>query len=209
MAVILLIDDNTSLVRLTTGLLSKHFPDSLVVAASCCEETRSLIATVKPDVVLLDWELPDGSALSLIGDILAAAPKARFIVVTGHQAGELFPRPTGESIVGVLTKPWESNELVAAIQTTIESPDVLSSFGVRMFSGHDQSTALGELDRHKVRNKLGGVLAGLRAMEGDLHANAIDPKAVHELTNEYISRLTKVIADLAAMYSSDQDKRKA
>ena len=69
---------------LIVRVCQQHFPGETVREAADVRTGAELCRRTKPDLVLLDLDLPDGDGLDLLGDIREASPKARVIVITSH-----------------------------------------------------------------------------------------------------------------------------
>jgi DNA-binding NarL/FixJ family response regulator len=82
---ILLADDSQLWRRYVRDALKKH-PDWRVVAeASNGFEAVQKAATVKPDLILLDLEMPVQSGIAAAREILAADPHSRILFVSAHR----------------------------------------------------------------------------------------------------------------------------
>ncbi|MBD3662598.1 CHASE domain-containing protein [Sulfitobacter aestuariivivens] len=73
---------------IASGLVSK----ARVLQATTVAEARKLIASKNIDVVLLDWLLPDGDGLELIGEITAKLPEARIVSLSADSDRKPDPR---------------------------------------------------------------------------------------------------------------------
>jgi DNA-binding NarL/FixJ family response regulator len=76
----ILIADSQSMVRSALRLLLEQEPGTIVVGeAANREETEKLLGPIRPDLVLLEWELPGDSIAQLIS---RCRPAAKVIVVS-------------------------------------------------------------------------------------------------------------------------------
>jgi DNA-binding NtrC family response regulator len=75
----------------------------------------------RPDLAVLDFELPDGNALDLIPRLKATDPEVPLFVLTGHGSIDLAVRTVKEGAEHFLTKPPELAALVTLIERTLES----------------------------------------------------------------------------------------
>ncbi len=80
---ILVVEDERSTALIMRKLLERKLSAEVRVA-SCCAEARERIASGGFDLVTLDYQLPDGSGLDLLGEIAEVAGGTPVIVVTGH-----------------------------------------------------------------------------------------------------------------------------
>lgn len=68
-----------------------------------------------PDVVLLDYRLPDPSDLGLLAAIRREVPTAQVIVMTAHGFTEIAARALELGAYRVVGKPFSVHELVALV----------------------------------------------------------------------------------------------
>ncbi len=129
--VILIVEDEESYQdALNVGLSVEGF---VVVGATNIAEARALLLTAKPDLVLLDVMLPDGSGIDYCRElhdtthipvIMVTARTSEVDVVLGLEIGA----------ADYVTKPYRLRELVARIRAVLRRPqsasdDEVISFG--------------------------------------------------------------------------------
>ncbi|MCR0982706.1 sigma-54-dependent transcriptional regulator [Roseomonas populi] len=79
---VLLVEDELILARNLQRYLQRQGLE--VRSASTLREGLRELEEFRPDVVLLDLALPDGSGLTLLAEVRARDPQAKVIVMTGH-----------------------------------------------------------------------------------------------------------------------------
>lgn len=79
---ILLVDDNTSFLRIATRFLQQHEDVVVVGAAGGGEEALALAQDLEPDIVLIDLAMPGLSGLETIPHLRAVLPKVGIIALT-------------------------------------------------------------------------------------------------------------------------------
>ena len=80
---VLIVDDHV-IVRAGLRMLLESQPDLLVVGeAGTCADALTLTTREQPDIILLDLDLSGEMALASIPTLLAAAPQARILILTG------------------------------------------------------------------------------------------------------------------------------
>jgi two-component system response regulator RegX3 len=128
--VILIVEDEESYQdALNVGLSVEGF---VVVGATNIAEARVLLATSKPDLVLLDVMLPDGSGIDYCRElhdtthipvIMVTARTSEVDVVLGLEIGA----------ADYVTKPYRLRELVARIRAVLRRPTTTSDDEVITF----------------------------------------------------------------------------
>ena len=81
---LLLVDDHEVVRVGLRTLLSEHREITIIGEADTMAESIRQALRLKPDVVLMDVRLPDGSGVSACRDILAACPATRVLFLTSY-----------------------------------------------------------------------------------------------------------------------------
>jgi len=102
-ATILVVDDDP-LVRLSIRTLLQSCGYA-VREAGCCQTGLAAFRTHHPDVVLVDYRLPDGDGVHLIGQLRASDPDVPCIVLSGHGTIDLAVQAVKEGAEHFVTKP--------------------------------------------------------------------------------------------------------
>jgi DNA-binding NarL/FixJ family response regulator len=98
----------------------------VVAEAGKGSEALNLINELRPDLVLLDITMPDGSGFDVLQHVAKSVPETRVIVLTVHEAGEYAIRALREGAAGFLPKSAASTELEQAIQTVLKGETYIS-----------------------------------------------------------------------------------
>ncbi|MCZ8157529.1 MAG: diguanylate cyclase [Leptospira sp.] len=112
---ILVVEDSDIQLRLLDRVLSKN--GYTVLCAATAASARLKIANEKIDVVLLDWELPDGNGIDLIKEILASSPTGwiPIIMITSHTESCKIKEAIEAGATDFISKPADQVELLARI----------------------------------------------------------------------------------------------
>ena len=122
-----LIADDHALVRAGIRALVEKIKGVTVIAeAGKGNEAVELINELKPDLVLLDITMPDGSGFDVLHHLTKNFPDSRVIVLTVHEAGEYAIRALREGAAGFLPKSAASTELEQAINTVMKGETYIS-----------------------------------------------------------------------------------
>ncbi|WP_459290808.1 BTAD domain-containing putative transcriptional regulator [Arthrobacter sp. MDT1-48-3] len=101
---ILIVDDHTTFSDLLAGALNREPGFTSVGAATSVESAVTMFRQVRPDVVVMDLCLAGGSGLDAAGRILAEAPEARIVMLTGNPSQEALREAACMGICGFLPK---------------------------------------------------------------------------------------------------------
>lgn len=108
---VLLIEDHVLIRRGMRLMLEQVKGIRIVGEASTGEEGLALRREKEPDVVMLDFQLPDTNGLELARKLLRRDPEIKILVVTAME-GELLPmRLLDVGVRGFITKSSDSGEL--------------------------------------------------------------------------------------------------
>jgi len=128
--VIVVIEDDESLQRLLRITLRSHGYD--VKMASTGKEGLVLAATRKPDLILLDLQLPDIEGEDIIGRMRAWWPTRPIMVLSGYDAEETKVRALDQGADDYLTKPFAVVELLARIRLALRHAARIRAPGGRL-----------------------------------------------------------------------------
>jgi DNA-binding NtrC family response regulator len=92
-----------------------------IEAVATVGAARSAYEELRPDVCLLDYQLPDGTALELIAPFKEAGPDCAILVLTGHGDVDLAVATIKAGAEQFLTKPVEMAALRAMVRRLVES----------------------------------------------------------------------------------------
>jgi len=113
---VLIVDDH-EVVRSGLCRLLDAEPDLEVVAdTGSGHEAVRLCRTERPDLVLLDYGLPDLDGLETTRQIAEDNPKTRILVLTMHDNEEYATRVIRAGAAGFLTKVAPADDLLAAVR---------------------------------------------------------------------------------------------
>lgn len=112
---IFLVDDHT-LFREGLASLLEHEPGFRVVGqAGSVSEAVRLAPPLNPDLILMDFSLPDGNGPEATQQILDRVPQANIVFLTIHDSGDFLYSAIHSGAKGFLLKNMPVNKLVASI----------------------------------------------------------------------------------------------
>ena len=119
---VLIADDHQMFCQGVREMLSTADDVEVVGEASNGREAVDLARKVRPDVVLLDVEMPVMGAEEAMGQMLEISPSPKVVIVTMHDEPRLVRWFMTNGASGYLVKSASLEELVMAVQTAAGSP---------------------------------------------------------------------------------------
>jgi DNA-binding NtrC family response regulator len=116
---ILVVDDEASVRFGVRSFLESHGYE--VAEAGLCSEAERSFRDSPPDAAVLDYLLPDGNALDLLGRLKALDADVPLIILTAHGSIELAVRAIKEGAEHFLTKPVELPALRVVLERLLEN----------------------------------------------------------------------------------------
>ena len=148
---LVLADDHRILLIALVALLSER-PDILVVGqAGDGAAALQTVVEQKPDVLLLDLNMPVRSGLDVLPEIRQASPSTRVLVLTGRNEDFYIVQALRAGAHGYLLKSAAESDLVDAIQRVLQGQLVLGA-GVaeKVVSGMLTGSPLNEDERRLI-----------------------------------------------------------
>lgn len=109
---VLLVDDDEIFAHVAKRAIEKR--GYTVAVARDAASALQLVQQVKPEHILLDLRMPDGSGLALIEPLLRIAPSARIVVLTGFASIATAVEAIKLGAMHYLTKPVEVDDIIRA-----------------------------------------------------------------------------------------------
>lgn len=122
----LLIVDDHEVVRMGLRALFDTVPEFNVVGeASTCQGAIAEAQRCRPDVVIMDLRLPDGSGVEACRDIISQDPNTRVVVLTSYADEEALVTSIIAGAAGYVLKDSDSARLIDAIRTAATGRSLL------------------------------------------------------------------------------------
>jgi len=92
-----------------------------VTEAGCCEDIRNAFKSASPDAAILDYSLPDGTALDLLPQLKQAYPWVPLIVLTGNGTIPLAVETIKQGAEQFLTKPVQMSAVAVILERALKN----------------------------------------------------------------------------------------
>ena len=124
---ILLVDDSDLVRRGIRSALSAETDPPMHVVAEAANVADAVVAALKhkPELVLLDIRLPDGSGFDACRQILAQLPETRVVVLTSHSNDSLVYEAITSGAQGYLMKEIDHDGFVRALRNVAAGRSIL------------------------------------------------------------------------------------
>ena len=119
MALILVVEDEASVAELIADTLIErgHEPRVAVSAA----HALSIVSTERPDLILLDINLPDSSGTFALGRLRQLRPDVPIIMLTANTDDELARATLKRGAFDYVTKPFNIDRLIRVVEFALAS----------------------------------------------------------------------------------------
>lgn len=120
---LLLVDDHALYLTGLRLMLAEGCPDADVAVAHDWHEAETALAARRPDLVLLDVNLPDADGLAALAPLQAAHPGLRVLVMSADVGPALVQQARAAGACGYLHKSAGPDEVIAAVTACLTRGD--------------------------------------------------------------------------------------
>lgn len=138
---IVLADDHTIVRRALRVLLEEESDFEVVAEAEDAEGAIRYLRGHKPDVLILDLNMPGRPSLEAIGDMQEASPQTRIVVLTMQQEPAFARQALQQGVLGYLLKEAADDELVQAVRSAAAGKTYLQPALGAKLAAEPESTA--------------------------------------------------------------------
>ncbi len=122
-ACLVLVVDDEEIVRRTIGRILQGAGCRLVFARDGLEAVSAYAKqSQRPDVVIVDLDMPQASGEDTITTLLELDPDARILIVSAHHGGERERAARSLGAAGFVAKPFNATALVTATLAAVQAP---------------------------------------------------------------------------------------
>jgi two-component system response regulator DevR len=113
---VLVVDDHLMFAQAIVKALSDEADIEVLGIAGTTAEARAAAAEHRPDVVLMDYELPDGTGAATTAAIRSNDPETKVVMVTSFDDEQILIEAIEAGCAGFVTKHKAIEEVVAAVR---------------------------------------------------------------------------------------------
>lgn len=150
MPTLLLVDDDETLARALKFKLTNSIDDLTVVTASNCEDALKIADSCHPEILVVDYWLPDGDGLSLRKQLADRLIEVQTIMISAYWDDFGRSEAEEEHALKVFDKPFDLNELIVAVNFAL-NPAISKSENARLLPAKEPTdSAEKKTDRRKI-----------------------------------------------------------
>ncbi|MFN8524091.1 MAG: response regulator transcription factor [Chloroflexota bacterium] len=171
-----ILDDDAVLTDALSMALSRHSDIEVVGVANSGTAGIDLVVRIQPDVVLIDYHLPDRTGASVAANIRAVLPKTAVVMLTMDSSDDTLLDTVEAGACGYIMKTAGLAEVTEALRRVAS--------GVPLFSDAAMARLVSMLQsRHRKRTERGTLQTRLTSREMDvlrLMAEGLDSRKIAE-----------------------------
>lgn len=153
---IIIVDDHVLYREGLVSLLASHPGYSVIGEAGTVREAIDTTLKLKPDLVLLDISLPDGSGLEALRAINTQQPNIKVVMLTVHETEDLLLSAIRDGALGYLVKSINSAKLIKSLNALERGETALSRTMISSIVGEFQRIGKTNLEDKSSMNLLTG-----------------------------------------------------
>ena len=147
---VMIVDDHRVLAELLTAALSTGDEVTVVESVGTAADAIDRVGAVRPDVVILDYDLPDADGVSAVSSIKAACPSCRVLMLTSYTDPVILSEALDAGCDGFVTKRNGSSEILSAVLAVASDETPISPDMVRSLVRRDHAGARSDLTEREL-----------------------------------------------------------
>ncbi len=112
-------DDHKMLIEGLTSCINESGVAEVIDTSNTLSDCRKSIAFSKPDILLLDINLPDGNGVDFCLEVKTKYPEVKILILTTHDEYSIARRVMNNGASGYILKNALSEEVIAGIEAVM------------------------------------------------------------------------------------------
>ncbi|MCB0012218.1 MAG: response regulator transcription factor [Anaerolineales bacterium] len=193
---IVVVDDHAVLRDGIVSILNAEPDFEVVGEAGSVAEGVAVVRSTGPDVVLMDYSLPDGTGLDAIQQILPVLPQTQVVLLTMHEEDDLLFAAIRSGANGYLLKNISAREMLARLRNVASGQVAISpTHTKRLFSEFARSEPAGDSETTQLTSRELEVLQLLAQGAANQEIAQTLSISIHTVKNHVHRILEKLEAD--------------
>jgi DNA-binding NarL/FixJ family response regulator len=138
---IVVVDDHVVLRDGIVSILDSQPDFELAGVAGTVAGALEVVQATRPDLVLMDYGLPDGTGLEATREILARLPDTKIVILTVHEEDDLLFGAVRSGASGYLLKNISATELLAKLRGLAQGDVAMAAAQTRRIMSEFAKTA--------------------------------------------------------------------
>lgn len=126
-----LVEDDAGTLKSLERMIATDVGCELVGGYRTAKEATEKLVRVRPSVVLVDVNLPDGTGVDVVRKLSPLLPDTEFMMLTIYQDGDILFDALSAGAHGYLIKPVRADQLLEAIHDVLEGGAPMSNVVAR------------------------------------------------------------------------------
>lgn len=144
---VVLVDDHAMVVEGLAALLGAQEDLEVLGTAGTVADALALVGSCRPDVVVMDFHLPDGDGADATTEILRRHAGARVVMFSGEGGEEALARALEAGCSGFIPKDFSSEKVASAIRAAHRGESVIPTEVLARFVHHLREPVSAEAPR--------------------------------------------------------------
>jgi DNA-binding NarL/FixJ family response regulator len=123
---LLFVDDHAMVTDTFCRALDREDDITVIATAATAGDAYDAALAHQPDVILMDYVLPDGNGVTAAARILAELPDSKVILLTGSGAGHGLRAAVTAGCVGYLDKTGSLDKVISAVRAVASGAVIMS-----------------------------------------------------------------------------------
>jgi len=151
---VLVVDDHRLVAEALSSLLSEHPEVRVVGTAGSAGEAVARGAALRPDVVLMDFRLPDGDGTLAARQIREQNPEVAVLFLSAEHSDQAMLLAVEAGACGYISKDTAPEELVAAIRRAADGEFLLPAATMARLLARQRETRREQLEHQKLLDEI-------------------------------------------------------